>query len=146
MTPAEAVVDIRRFNRFYTALIGVMDRHILRSPYSLTEVRVLYEIAHEDGANARKLKNILGTDEGYLSRTIDHLARAGLVVRRQSREDARVFRLSLSARGRRELERLESAAADQVARIISGLPRTELDEVVAGMQRIQALLGPGGPS
>jgi DNA-binding MarR family transcriptional regulator len=146
MAPEEAVGSIRRFNRFYTALIGVLDRRILKSPYSLTEVRVLYEVAHDSGTNARKLRDILGIDEGYLSRTIDRLARRRLVCRRRSAEDARVFHLSLLAPGRRELERLERAAAVEIAAIVSPLSRTEVEEVVAGMRRIQALLDRGGPS
>ncbi|HET6451994.1 MAG TPA: MarR family transcriptional regulator [Spirochaetia bacterium] len=143
MTREEAVRSIRRFNRFYTALIGVLDRHILSSPYSLTEVRILYEIAHEDGTNARRLGRALGIDEGYLSRTIDRLVRAGLVVRRRSREDGRVFPLSLGARGRNALAGLEVAAGTEIAAIVSPLSPRETAEVVAGMQRIQALLGRG---
>jgi len=146
MSPGEAVGGIRRFNRFYTALIGALDRHILNSPYSLTEVRVLYEIAHGEGANARRLKTILGIDEGYLSRTIDRLSRAGLVRRHRSPTDARVFPLSLSTRGRRELDALESAAAAEIAALVSPLSSREVEEVVGGMRRIQALLGRGGPA
>ena len=71
---AEAVRRVRAFNRYYTNLIGVLDRRILRSPWSLTEVRILYEISHNEGTNARRLMRMLSVDEGYLSRTIERLA------------------------------------------------------------------------
>ncbi len=141
--PAKAVGSIRQFNRFYTALIGVLDRRILRSPYSLTEVRILYEVAHDDGANARRLVNALGIDEGYLSRTIDSLERRGLLSRRRSTADGRLFHLSLTARGRAVMRELEKAAAAEIQAIISPLSHAEVAEVVAGMQRIQDLLGRG---
>jgi DNA-binding MarR family transcriptional regulator len=144
MDNREAVTSIRRFNRFYTALIGVLNRRILRSPYSLTEVRILYEISRDDGGNARKLIRTLAIDEGYLSRTIDSLFRRGLLTRRQSREDGRVFHLSLSAAGRSEMRKLEEAAAAEIDGIISPLSPSEVEEVVFAMTRIQALLGGGG--
>jgi len=140
----EAVRGIRGFNRFYTNLIGVLDRRILHSPWSLTEVRVLYEISRDEGANARKLKRALSVDEGYLSRTIERLAAAGMVRRSQSASDGRVFHLSLSPRGRRELEKLDAAAAAEIQAIIRPLSMEEVSEVVSSMGRIQALLGKGG--
>ena len=141
--PGDAVGHIRRFNRFYTALIGVLDRRVLRSPYSLTEVRILYEVGHDDGATARRLKTRLGIDEGYLSRLIDSLERRGLLVRRRSPRDGRVFHLSLSPRGSREIRVLQKAAAAEIAAIISPLSPAEVSEVVSGMARIQELLGRG---
>ncbi len=144
--PADAIQRMRRFNRFYTALIGVLDRHILRSPYSLTEVRALYEIAHGAPASARRLSKTLGIDEGYLSRLIDSLDRRGLVSRRRSAEDGRVFRLSLTAKGRDEMAELETAAAAELQQIVAPLSGAEIGEVVACMGRIQDLLGRGGAS
>ena len=146
MQPAIAIERIRRFNRFYTSLVGVLDRHILRSPYSLTEVRTLYEIAHDDGASARRLKSTLGIDEGYMSRLIVSLERRGLLSRRRSSEDGRRFHLSLTPRGSDELRELEKAAAAEIARIISPLSVAEVSEIVSGMTRIRELLGRGGPA
>jgi len=137
---AEAVGRIRAFNRSYTAIIGVLDRRILHSPWSLTEVRTLYEIAHDEGTNARRLTEILAVDEGYLSRTIDRLAAAGLVNRRRSASDGRVVQLRLSTRGRREIQKLEEASAEQIQAIIKPLSAGEIAEVVSCMSRIQALL------
>ena len=139
----EAVRRIRAFNRYYTALIGVLDRRILKSPWSLTEVRILYEIAHASGTNARRLKQALSVDEGYLSRTIDRLRTAGMVGRRRSTSDGRVMHLRLTAKGRAELERLESAAAGEIHALIEGLSREETAQVVSCMDRIEALLDKG---
>jgi len=141
---AEAVRRIRAFNRWYTNLIGVLDRRILRSPWSLTEVRVLFEIAHGEGTNARRLMQALSVDEGYLSRLLDRLATAGMVARRRSAEDGRVRQLRLSARGARELEKLEGAAAEEIRLIARRLTAGEIAEVVSCMSRIQSLLGAGG--
>ncbi len=144
MDAEEAVRRIRAFNRFYTALIGVLDRHILQSPYSLTEVRILYEVAHLDGGTARRLKAVLGVDEGYLSRTIDSLQRRGLLTRRRSASDRRVRHLSLTAKGRTELRGLERASSAEIGGILSPLSREEIGQVVTGMQSIQDRLGRGG--
>jgi len=141
---AEAVRRIRAFNRWYTNRIGVLDRRILRSPWSLTEVRVLYEIAHGEGSNARRLTQALSVDEGYLSRLLDRLATAGMVVRRRSTADGRVRQLRLSAKGARELEKLEGAAGEEIGGIVRGLTAGELAEVVSCMARIRSLLGGGG--
>ena len=138
---AAAVRRIRAFNRYYTVRIGVLDRRIRRSPWSFTEVRVLYEIAHLAGTNARRLARLLSVDEGYLSRSIERLAARGMVSRRRSASDGRVVHLRLTARGGAELDRLEGAAAQEVQGIIRGLSRAELAEVLSCMSRIRVLLG-----
>ncbi len=139
----EAVRRIRAFNRYYTNLIGVLDRRILKSPWSLTEVRTMYEIAHHEGTNARRLMQALSVDEGYLSRTIERLATAGMVSRRRSASDGRVMHLSLSAKGRKEMEKLEAASSREIHGLIERLSRDEIAEVVACMGRIEALLDKG---
>jgi len=141
---SEAVRRIRAFNRYYTNLIGVLDRRILRSPWSLTEVRVLFEVAHGAGTNARRLMQALSVDEGYLSRLVDRLVTAGMVSRRRSETDGRVRELRLSTRGVKELRKLEEDSSGEIQRIIQRLTREELAEVVSCMARIQALLGGGG--
>lgn len=140
----EAIRGIRAFNRYYTALIGVLDRHILHSPWSLTEVRILYEVSRDEGTNARRLKRILSVDEGYLSRTIERLAADGMIGRSRSASDGRVVHLRLSPRGRREMEKLEAAAAAEIQSILDPLSKEEISEVVSCMRRIEALLGKGG--
>src|SRR5690606_20336301 len=98
---ARQVEAVRRFNRFYTQRIGVLDEGLLDSPYSLAEARVIYELAQREGASAVALGRELGLDAGYLSRILRGLQQQGLVRRRRSSEDGRVALVSLTARGRR---------------------------------------------
>ena len=140
MRNSKAVKEIRTFNRFYTNTIGVVDRHILHSPYSLTEVRVLFEVFHNSDCTARKIKAILQVDEGYLSRVIDKLIKQGLITRKQSRSDGRVLILSLSKKGEREFLKLNEEAEISVESIIDHLSPDQVSEIVTIMRRIQELL------
>lgn len=140
MRLAQAVKSIRAFNRFYTNIIGVIDRHILDSPYSLTEVRILYEIHHHKNPTARKIKNFLRIDEGYLSRTIDKLIKQGLIMRKQSPEDAREFVLSLSRKGKSEILILNKLSEKEVGLMIGHLRNFEIDELVTLVCKMRELL------
>src|SRR6202142_2704063 len=91
----------RRFNRFYTRQIGVLRKTYLDSPYSLGEMRVLYEIAHGDGVTASDIARALDLDAGYLSRVLRNFEKRGLITRKASPEDARQSHLALTARGRK---------------------------------------------
>ena len=99
---------MRRFNRFHANIIGVgvIGRDILRTPYSLTEVRILIDLFRDPACNAREIGKFLAVEERYLSRTIDALVKKGLLTRTRSLEDGRVFLLSLSSKGWREFLRL----------------------------------------
>lgn len=136
----EAVEAIRSFNRFYTNVIGVIDRYILDSPFSLTEVRILWEIYHNQEYNARKIGAALQVDEGYLSRTISKLLRQGLINRHRSEEDARVYELSLSRKGEKTFLELNKRAAAAIESTISSLSDREVSEIVTCMGRIQEIL------
>ena len=140
MRNSKAIDEIRTFNRFYTNIIGVVDRHILHSPYSLTAARVLFEIFHDPNCTARKIKTILQVDEGYLSHTIDKLIKQNLITRKPSRSDGRVFILSLSKKGEKEFLKINQGAEASIESIIKHLSPDEVDEIVAIMRRIQELL------
>ncbi|MGH6725036.1 MAG: MarR family winged helix-turn-helix transcriptional regulator, partial [Pseudolabrys sp.] len=92
---------VRRFNRFYTRRIGVLRKTYLDSPYSLGEMRVLYEIAHGDAVRASDIGHALDLDAGYLSRVLRNFEKRGLISRKTSRADARQSHLALTARGRK---------------------------------------------
>src|SRR5882724_1715347 len=99
-TQLAAAARVRRFNRFYTRRIGLLDAGHLHTPFSLAEARVLYEVAHLDRPTASTLIATLGLDAGYLSRLLRGLRQRGLVTARPSADDRRQRHLALSARGR----------------------------------------------
>ncbi len=140
MRDSKAIKEIRAFNRFYTNIIGVVDRHILHSQYSLTEARVLFEIFHDSNCTARKIKNILQVDEGYLSRMLDKLIKQGLITRKQSQSDGRVFMLSLSKKGEKEFLKLNEESEVSVESMIDHLSPDQVSEILSIMRRIQELL------
>src|SRR5450631_267604 len=105
---------MRQFNRFYTGRIGVLEEGLLASPFSLAEVRILYELAHRDGLAASDLVAELALDPGYLSRILQRFSRLGLVARARSAADARVRPLGLTAKGRAAFVPIERRSQDQV--------------------------------
>jgi DNA-binding MarR family transcriptional regulator/GNAT superfamily N-acetyltransferase len=143
MSPVAAV---RAFNRFYTQKIGVLDEGLLASPYSLAEVRVLYELAQREHATATVLRQALGLDAGYLSRMVARLAARRLVTRRPSPDDRRESLLSLSARGREVFAKLDARSNAGVAQLIGPLDGGRRRELLTSMRTIETLLGAGGAS
>src|SRR6201994_3660984 len=91
---------VRAFNRFYTRKLGVLDQQLLKNPYSLSEARVLYELAHREDLAAKEIGIELGLDPGYLSRIIQSFDDNGLITRKALASDRRQYRLSLTAKGR----------------------------------------------
>jgi DNA-binding MarR family transcriptional regulator/GNAT superfamily N-acetyltransferase len=133
---------VRGFNRFYTKQIGVLHEGLLGSPLSLTEVRILYELAHRERPTAAVLGKELGLDAGYLSRILRGFERRGFLVKRRSAEDGRQFLLSLTARGRRAFAPLNSRAHDEVAGMLGRLAPAERDRLIGAMRTVQSLLEP----
>jgi len=138
----EARVDaMRRFNRFYTRQIGVLHEGLLRSPFSLAEARVLYELAHRKSPTAMELAAQLGLDRGYLSRILARFRGQGLVARHPSPADGRRELLRLTARGRRTFAPLDRRARAQVRALLSPLAAPEEERLVASMRAIERVLG-----
>src|SRR5689334_1573975 len=107
--PADAhVAEVRRFNRFYTRQIGALNRGFLDSEFSLSEVRVLFELRHRDHTTASAIVEELALDAAYLSRMLRDFARRGLIVRTTSRADRRQTLLRLSAKGKRVFDALDA--------------------------------------
>lgn len=138
----EQVAAVRRFNRFYTRRIGVLDEGLLESPWSLAEVRVLYELAHRPGTTARDLARDLALDDGYLSRILQGFVRRGLVRREAAPGDARQRTLTLTPSGRREFAPLDRRSQKDVAAMLAPLPESDRARVTGAMQAIERLLGP----
>jgi DNA-binding MarR family transcriptional regulator/GNAT superfamily N-acetyltransferase len=132
---------VRRFNRFYTRQIGLLDEGLLDSPFSLTEVRVLYEIAHHEGITATGLREILALDAGYLSRLLRGLRRQGLVSARAPAADRRRRQLALTERGRRAFDSLDARSTEEVGAMLARRSQAERRELVKAMRVIEALLG-----
>src|SRR5262245_23125358 len=139
--PHARVDAVRAFNRFYTRRIGVLGDHLLDSPYSLTEMRVLYELVHRDRPTARELGRDLGLDAGYLSRILRRFEHAKLLTRAASKEDRRRSLLNLTSRGRLVFAPLNERARKDVAGMLEPLPDARQRDVVAAMQVIARQLG-----
>jgi DNA-binding MarR family transcriptional regulator/N-acetylglutamate synthase-like GNAT family acetyltransferase len=145
MKPAERearVEAIRQFNRFYTKQIGVLQEGLLDSPFSLAEVRVLYELAHRQLPSARDLASGLGLDAGYLSRILRGFQKRGLVSKKTSPTDSRQSQLSLTPLGRRTFAPLDARARKEIAILLNRLSAHEQAQLVDAAQKIQKLLDP----
>ncbi len=137
----QRVEAARRFNRFYTRTIGVLREGAYKSPFSLTEVRVLYELAHRDKPTATALGRDLGLDAGYLSRMLRGFERRGLVLKTRSAADARQSHLALTAQGRKVFAPLNARSHGEVAALLRGLSSAAQARLVGAMQTIERLLG-----
>lgn len=138
---ASAVKAVRRFNRFFTRRVGVLDPY-LGSNLSLTDVRVLYELAHREAPVASELARDLGLDGGYLSRVLRRFETAGWITRSAHAKDARQSVLTLTPPGREVFEPLQQRSRDEAAALLAPLPATRQQELVAAMERIETLLDP----
>jgi len=135
------VATMRRFNRFYTRHIGVLQEGLLESTFSLTQSRVLYEIANRATTTATELASALDIDAGYLSRILSGLVRQKLVVRARAREDNRHYNLSLSAAGQRAFASLDTHSHAQASHTLDALPPNEQRRLIGSMQAIESILG-----
>jgi DNA-binding MarR family transcriptional regulator len=137
----KAIAKIRGFNRFYTTMIGVLDQDYLQTDYTVTEARILFELnANEQGVTAQYLAGLLRIDKGYLSRLIQTLFKAGLLVKEQEKEDKRAFRLRLSKKGAGVFHLLNARSEAQVARLLSGLSAVEVAALIDHMDAIEKIL------
>lgn len=145
--PAESTVEIvRAFNRFYTRRIGVLHEGLLDSPFSLTEVRVLYELAYRESPAAAELAQDLGLDPGYLSRMLSSFEKRGLIERKPSAADARRSLLSLTPQGRETFAPLDVRAREDIRGMLGQLSLAGQSRLVAAMQSVETLLGaPSAP-
>ncbi len=132
---------VRRFNRFYTRQIGLLNKGYLDSPFTLAEVRVLYEVAHRDSPTASEIAQALGLDAGYLSRMLLSFRKRGFLARQTSEKDARQSHLSLTRKGRTAFGALEAKSAAAVSKILERLSPAEKNLLTGALETIQGLLG-----
>jgi len=140
-TSDERIAALRGFNRFYTRHIGVLQEGLLDSRFSLTESRLLWELAHCEHTTATELAQTLDLDPGYLSRLLRGLKDRGLLKASRAATDARQTRLSISSAGRRAFAPLERRSQAEVAALLAGLSDAQQHELLAAMARIETLLG-----
>jgi DNA-binding MarR family transcriptional regulator/GNAT superfamily N-acetyltransferase len=137
---SERVTAIRSFNRFYTKVIGLLSDGLLQTPYSLTEARVVFELARGDTMEVVELRRDLGLDAGHLSRVLGRLEAEGLVARTRSQVDARRQRASLTPQGRQAFRKLDRRSATEIRSLLKTLSEEEQDRLVAAMETIRRLL------
>lgn len=133
---------VREFNRFYTRQIGLLRKGYLDSPFSLGELRVLYEVAHREKPIAAELAKDLDLDAGYLSRMLANFQKRGLITRTASGTDARQSHLSLTKLGRQAFAPLEAKTQKEAGAMLARLSAPDQRRLVEAMQTIQKLLGP----
>ena len=136
------VEAIRRFNRFYTRKIGVLQEGFLGSAYSLTQGRVLYELAHREKPTAAALGAELGLDAGYVSRILRGFKKEGLIHAERSEADGRETLLSLTLRGRKVIATLDQRSNEDVSARLRGVAEAEQRRLVAAMDEIESVLAP----
>jgi DNA-binding MarR family transcriptional regulator/GNAT superfamily N-acetyltransferase len=136
----DRISEVRSFNRFYTRKLGVLDQRLLKSAFSLSEARVLYEVAQGDSLSAKEIAIELGLDPGYLSRVIQKLDESGLITRKPLPSDQRQYQLSLTARGRQVFAKLDRSSHDDVADMLAPLVRRDSQRLTVAMRMIQRLL------
>ncbi|QIQ21402.1 bifunctional helix-turn-helix transcriptional regulator/GNAT family N-acetyltransferase [Zophobihabitans entericus] len=134
------VTAIRKFSRFYTNLLGLLDQYILESKFSLSQVRVLHEIGTSDNCTPTKLSEILCLDAGYLSRILKQLEKAKVIERKSSPEDGRSYFLHMTDYGREVITALHSCSNTQINKLIEPLSKSQQSQLVQSMSVIENLL------
>src|SRR4051812_9732436 len=137
----QAVDAVRAFNRFYTRQIGVLGDHYLDTDFSLTDLRVLYELANRPASTAADIGRELGLDAGYLSRILRRFESKKFIDRTPSAADARQSLLRLTAKGRAAFSPIDARARGLVEALLGRLPAPERDRLVDSMATITGLLG-----
>jgi DNA-binding MarR family transcriptional regulator/N-acetylglutamate synthase-like GNAT family acetyltransferase len=145
MASQQTITAVRRFNRFYTRQIGVLRKNYLDSPYSLGEMRVLYELAQNEKLTASDIARTLDLDMGYLSRLLRNFEKRGLITRKTSVTDGRQSHLALTARGRKVFAPMEERSQQYAASMLAELDGTQQEQIVSAMNAIEALLA-GAPA
>jgi len=138
----ERIAAVRRFSRFYTRQLGLLQESLVHTRFSLTEARVLYELAHREQVTASELAADLDLDHGYLSRILRRFGDEGVLKKARSADDGRQSVISITAKGRKAFAPLNKNAHDQVAAMLEGMSEAEQAQVIGAMASIESLLSP----
>jgi DNA-binding MarR family transcriptional regulator/GNAT superfamily N-acetyltransferase len=145
-THTDAIAAVRHFSRFYTRQLGLLGEGLLKSDFSLTEARILYELAHREALTAADLCRDLGLDAGYLSRILKTFDQRGLILRTASPRDARQTLIALTPAGQTAFDPLDRTSREDVLAMIAQLPAKDTAKLVEAMRTVEHLLGTKTPS
>lgn len=136
----ERIGKIRSFNRFYTNLLGLLDRTLLKSSYSLTEVRIMFELNRLSTTTASELVKLLDLDPGFLSRILSGFEENKLIDKKRSEEDMRKQLISLTSKGQQEISELQEKANEQIKALLINVKDVDQDRLVKSMRTIESIL------
>jgi DNA-binding MarR family transcriptional regulator/GNAT superfamily N-acetyltransferase len=139
---SDEVHAVRAFNRFWTQQIGLLQAGLVDTPWSLTEARVLFELAQREATDLADLRRTLQLDAGYLTRIVGRLKDAGLVSAERSPDDGRRQVIRLTGEGRAEFGTLDVRSSDATAALLDGLAVADRRRLVAAMKTIEVTLAP----
>ena len=139
---SDEVPAVRAFNRFWTQQIGLLQAGLVDTPYSLTEARVLFELAQREATDLADLRGALRLDAGYLTRVVGRLKDAGLITSRRSPDDGRRQVIRLTAQGRSEFGTLDARSSEATAAMLDAVPAPDRRRLVAAMATIEGTLAP----
>lgn len=121
-------------------VLGLLNKHLLDSRFSLPEVRVLYEIYHQKKITSKEITELLQMDKGYLSRILLSFDNKGLILKKPNKIDSRAQEISLSAKGEKEFLAINLASENQIVALLSGLSSHEIEKLIGHMDEIQKIL------
>ncbi|MFZ7101613.1 MAG: bifunctional helix-turn-helix transcriptional regulator/GNAT family N-acetyltransferase [Peptococcaceae bacterium] len=139
-TIEEKIEAVRHFNRFFTRQIGALREGLLHSPYSLTESRILFELAHRDNITAAQLGRELGLDPGYLSRTLTRFEQQELIEKVRAEHDGRQLLLHLTPKGQEVFSVLNRRSCDEIGELLNSLSEEERQRLLKAMCTIENIL------
>jgi DNA-binding MarR family transcriptional regulator len=136
--------DVRAFNRFYTRIIGLLDKYLPGGNYTLPEVRVMYELYHNENVPASDIVQAIDIDKSYLSRILSQFEKKKLIAKKRSVEDGRSALIALTPKGKKEFELLNEATNVQVKAMLSQLPAADCNRLIHHMTEIKKILANAG--
>ncbi|SAK40526.1 MarR family transcriptional regulator [Caballeronia hypogeia] len=138
--PSRAVEAVRRFNRFYARHTGALHERLHKSCFSLTEMRILHELAQQRASTAADLSRNLGLDTGYLSRLINNFQKLGLVVRRRNESDGRAHLLTITPEAKAQVDEIDLHISAETGLLLKRLTAGEIEQLCTAMADVERLL------